>query len=93
MSLTIDLSKPITVKGKPINTLTLRDLTAVDVLDIGLPMLIVSMDEDALKGFEFRPKVLAALISRLACIPIDAVRQMAMNDLGKCQKYIHGFLF
>ena len=93
MSLFLELSKPITVGGKPVNALTLRDVSAADVLDTGLPMLIVSMEEDAMKGFELRPKVLAALISRLANIPIDAVRQMSLNDLGRCQKYIHGFLF
>lgn len=91
MSLTVILSQPITVKGKPVATLTLRDMTGADALEIGLPYLLLSMKEDGLAAFEFRTSVLSRYISRLAGIPVDCVQQLSIRDLGKCHAFVHGF--
>lgn len=91
MSLTIQLSQPITIKGKPFAEITLRDITGPDAIEIGLPYLLLSMAEDGLVAFEFRVSVLVRYISRLAGIPIESVQHLSIRDLGKCHAFIHGF--
>lgn len=91
MSLHLVLKKPVTVRSRVISEITLRDVVAADVFELGLPMLILSPDE-SFKALEFRPKVLAAFIARLAGIPVEVVKCMAMNDLGRCQAFIFSFL-
>lgn len=91
MSLTIQLSRPISVKEKDVAEITLRDVSGEDALEIGLPYLLLSMNEDGLVAFEFRVSVLIRYISRLASIPSESVRLLSVRDLGKCHAFIHGF--
>jgi len=89
MSLHLDLTKPIKVRGVEVSSIELRDPSAADVLDIGLPTLVISLGDDEVRGVEFRPKVLAKYIARLASIPVDTVKDMALRDMSRC----HAFLF
>lgn len=92
MGLNLELNKPIRVKNRDVHHLAIRDPVAKDFFDLGLPMVIISLGDSEVRGLEFRMKVLALFIGRLAGIPPDSVKSMAMQDIGKCQSFILSFL-
>lgn len=95
MSLKLTLKKPVRTRIKfkdvELTDLELRDPVARDFFDLGLPMVVMSLD-DEFKGLEFRMQVLANHIARLAGIPEKSIKDMAMSDIGACQAFILSFL-
>lgn len=87
---TVQLSKPITAHGDEVSQITLREPTTKDVIELGLPTLIIPSD-DGTPGVEVRQKVVARYIMRLAAIPLGAVESMSMNDFSVCAATIMGF--
>lgn len=91
MGMQLALRNPIRVKGKEVSELALRDVTGQDALEIGLPYALISLSDNEFSGLEFRTSVLVKYISRLAGIPVEAVKGMSPGDLGRCQAFIFGF--
>lgn len=90
MSVTIKLSKPITAHAEEVSEITLREPTTEDIIDIGLPHLII-LGNDESTGVEVRQKVVAKYISKLAGIPMSSVRSLAPKDFSACTAAVMGF--
>jgi hypothetical protein len=86
---TVHLENPLTIKGAAISSLTLRKPIAADVIELSFPYLVVPRDDETC--IEFRPKVVARYIARLAGIPMPSVLGMSIPDLQSCQAVIQGF--
>jgi hypothetical protein len=85
----LPLDKPIAAKGSTIALLQFRKPITADVIEIGFPYLAVMRDGDTC--IEFRSKVVARYISRLACIPVEIVSKLSIQDFQTCQTLIQGF--
>lgn len=86
----VKLSKSIQAHGEEVRILTLREPTTEDIIDIGLPTLIIVGDGET-AGVEVRQKVVAKYISTLAAIPLSAVRSLAPKDFSACTKEVMSF--
>jgi hypothetical protein len=65
------LRKPITANGEQMEELNLREPTAADIIDVGMP---VTPDS------RLDAPVIAMMISRLAAVPPSSVRSMHPTD-------------
>ena len=90
MSVIVKLTKPITAHAEEVSELTLREPTTEDIIDTGLPMLMIVGDGDT-TGVEIRQKVVAKYISKLAAIPLSSVRSLSMADYSACSAAVMGF--
>jgi len=90
MSTVIPLTKPIPAHGEEISSLTLRDPSSEDVMDLGYPFL-VQVGDSGTTGLEMRPKVVARYVSKLGQIPLSSVGKLDIPDLMKCQAAVMGF--
>lgn len=88
---TVTLSKPITAHGETVSTLTFREPTPKDLMQLGFPSLIVPSAEGGVSGIEVRAKVIGAYIARLAGIPPSSVELMSVSDFIACQSEILPF--
>jgi len=86
---TVYLESPITIKGSKTSLLVLRKPVLADVIELSYPYLAIMRDDETC--IEFRAKVVARYISRLASIPMSAVLCMSIPDLQACQAVIQGF--
>jgi hypothetical protein len=86
----VTLSKPITAHGESVSELELREPTTKDVIELGLPTLIVIGDAGD-SGVEIRTKVVARYISRLAAIPMGSVEALALSDHATLTGVVLGF--
>lgn len=71
MSVTVPLSKPIKAHGDEVSELTLREPTTKDVIELGLPTLIIPGADGQSTGIEIRQPV-GCYVMRLAAIPMPA---------------------
>lgn len=90
MSTTVKLSTPITAHDEEVSELEFREPTTKDIIDIGLPTLII-LSEDASTGIEVRQKVVAKYISKLASIPKSSVESLSPKDFSACTKVVMSF--
>lgn len=89
-AITIKLAAPITAHGEEVAELTLRPPTTGDIIEVGLPTLIVmGPGEDA--ALEIRPQVIAKYVARLGAIPMSSVRALTPGDFSKCTSAVMGF--
>ena len=88
---TVQLNKPITAHGEEVSQITLREPTTKDVIELGLPTLIVISEDGKSTGVEVRQKVAARYIMKLAAIPLGAVESMSMQDFSSCTAAVMGF--
>lgn len=88
---TVTLSKAIQAHGEELSTLTLREPTPDDVMQIGSPSLLIPSADGESVGIEIRAKVIGAYISRLAAVPLSSVKHMTIGDFNRCQGVIMGF--
>lgn len=91
MSITIPLSKPIKAHGDEVGELKFREPTTKDVIELGLPTLIIPGDDGQSTGVEIRQKVIARYISRLAAIPLGSVELLSLKDFSLCTAAVMGF--
>lgn len=91
MSTVITLSKPITAHGEEIAEITLREPTSEDVMQIGLPTLLIPSSDGESVGVEVRTKVIGQYISRLGAIPMPSVKALTLADFTRCQGVVMGF--
>jgi len=90
MSVTLQLTEPITAHGKEIAELTLREPLTKDYREIGSPYLLLPGDNEQF-AVDIRTSVVAKYIVRLGGIPLSSVDQLCMNDFNACIKAIMGF--
>jgi hypothetical protein len=91
MSTTIKLSRTIKAHGEEIDEVTLREPATKDLMEIGLPMLIITGADGQGTGIEIRQPVIARYISRLAAIPMGSVESMTIKDFSVCSAAVMGF--
>ena len=91
MSALVKLSKPIQAHGEEIAEITLREPTTGDVMEIGLPTLLIPGSDGESVGVEVRTKVIGQYISRLGAIPMPSVKALALADFTRCQGVVMGF--
>jgi hypothetical protein len=91
MSTTIKLTKTIKAHGEEVDEVTLREPATKDLMEIGLPMLIITGADGQSTGIEIRQPVIARYISRLAAIPMGSVESMTIKDFSLCSAAVMGF--
>ena len=89
--ITIPLSKTITAHGKQIDEITLRLPEPEDVMEEGVPSLIIPSADGKSAGIEVRAKVVGRYISRLGAIPMSSVKAMSFADFNRCMNAVMGF--
>lgn len=89
MSTVYKLSKPVTAHGELVSELTLREPVTKDVIELGMPTLIVLGDTGT--GVEVRTKVVAKYISRLAAVPMGTVESLSLGDHANLTGVVMGF--
>ena len=88
--ITVNLSRPVSAHGEEVGQITLREPTTEDIIDIGLPTLIIVGDGES-TGVEVRQKVVAKYISTLAAIPMSSVRSLSPTDFSACSAAVMDF--
>jgi hypothetical protein len=91
MSTTIKLSRTIKAHSEEVDEVTLREPATKDLMEIGLPMLIITGADGQSTGIEIRQPVIARYISRLAAIPMGSVESMTIKDFSLCSAAVMGF--
>lgn len=91
MSTVITLSKPIKAHGDEVSEISLREPTTKDIIELGLPTLIIPGADGQSTGVEIRQPVVARYISRLAAIPMGSVEALAVKDFSLCTAAVMGF--
>ncbi|MDE2440505.1 MAG: phage tail assembly protein [Betaproteobacteria bacterium] len=91
MSAVIPLSKPIKAHGDEVSEISLREPTTKDIIELGLPTLIIPGADGQSTGVEIRQPVVARYISRLAAIPMGSVEALAVKDFSLCTAAVMGF--
>jgi hypothetical protein len=89
-AVTVPLSKPVTAHGEEVGELAFREPLTKDVIELGLPTLIV-VGDDGGSGVEVRTKVVARYISRLAAVPMSTVEALALKDYNAASAAVIGF--
>lgn len=92
MSTVVSLSKPITAHGEEVSSLTLREPTAADVMEIGQPTLMIPSADGNSVGVEVRAAVIGRYVMKLAGIPLSSVKALCPADFNKCQGAVMDFL-
>ena len=87
----VNLSKPVMAHGEEVDRLTLRAPTSEDVMQIGLPTLLVPGADGESVGVEVRTPVVGKYISRLAGVPLSTVKALPFCDFEKCIGAVMGF--
>ena len=87
----IKLSRQITAHGEAVSDLVLREPTTEDVIELGLPTLIIPGADGQSTGVEIRQAVVARYISRLAAIPMGSVKALSLKDFSLCTAAVMGF--
>lgn len=90
MSKTFQLIRPIVIKGKEVQEITLRPPIYGDVMDLGLPTLLIVQDGGG-TAVEIRQNILSRYVARLAGIPLESLRGMSLQEMSLIQAYILGF--
>lgn len=89
--ITVKLSQHITAHGQELSEITLREPTTKDVIELGLPTLIIPSEDGKSAGVEVRQRVVARYIMKLAAIPLGAVESLSMHDFSTCTAAVMGF--
>jgi hypothetical protein len=86
-SITIQLSKPIIVMGKPVEEITLREPTGKDYKQFGN---ILSFNSDGL--MVFNPTKVCGFIEKLASLPANTLDQLPFKEINMMSLRIAPFL-
>lgn len=89
--ITVPLKKTITAHGKEIDEITLRAPEPTDVMEEGVPSLLIPSADGKSVGVEVRARVVGRYISRLGAIPMSSVKSMSMGDFQRCMNAVMGF--
>ncbi|MBS1198161.1 MAG: putative rane protein [Proteobacteria bacterium] len=88
---TVKLSNSITAHGDEVSELTLRPPITKDIIQLGLPTLIIPGADGESTGIEIRQPVIARYIMRLAGIPMSSVESLTISDFSLCTAAVMGF--
>jgi hypothetical protein len=91
MSVAVPLSRAVKAHGDEVSELTLREPTTKDVIELGLPTLIIPGADGNSAGVEIRQQVIARYIMRLAAIPLGSVESLSLGDFAACTAAVMGF--
>lgn len=91
MTTAIPLSKAIKAHGADIDVITLRNPTTEDVIELGLPTLIIPGADGNSTGVEIRQSVIARYVMRLGGIPLTSVKALSLKDFSLCTAAVMGF--
>lgn len=84
------LSKPIKAHKEELTELELAEPTGDDVEKLGFPYLVITKGNGD-TGIEIRTNVIYQYISRLAAIPKESAKQIALGDISLLSGVIMGF--
>lgn len=87
----VNLSKPVMAHGEEVERLTLREPTPEDVMQIGLPTLLLPSADGESLAVEVRAPVVGKYISRLAGVPLSTVKTLPFADFERCIGAVMGF--
>lgn len=87
----VKLSRPVAAHGGEVEELEFRAPTPEDVMQIGLPTLLVPGSDNDSVGVEVRPKVIGQYIVRLAKVPASTVKALSLGDFERCIGAVMGF--
>ena len=91
MSTVVPLNKPVKAHGEEVSELILREPVTKDVIELGLPTLIVPGADGKSVGIELRQGVISRYVSRLAQIPMSSVEALSLSDFSACSAVVMGF--
>lgn len=91
MSVTVPLSQPVKAHGDEITELVLKAPTTKEIIEIGLPTLMIPGADGESVGIEIRQKVVARYASRLAAVPMSTIESLALPDWSAVQGAVMGF--
>ena len=80
------LSKSINAHGESLSVLNLREPTGAEIIELGMPIVVTAEG-----SIDFKMKVVARYISRLATIPPNSVEQISPQDLMQLASEISAF--
>ena len=87
----VALSRPVMAHGVELSELTLREPTTKDVIELGLPTLIIASADGGGTGVEIRQPVIARYISRLAQVPMGTVEKLSLPDFSRATAAVMDF--
>lgn len=87
----IELSSPIKAHGEEVMSLTFVAPRTKDVMELGLPTLLIPSADGKTIGVEIRQAVVGRYISRLAKIPMNSVEALSLSDFSQCTALVMGF--
>lgn len=91
MSTVIQLITPIKVHGEEVSEITLGDIITKDIMEVGLPTLIIPSADGKSVGVEIRQSVIAQYVIRKGKVQRSSLEAMHPADWGKCQAWCMGF--
>lgn len=91
MSTIIHLLTPIKVHGEEVSEITLGDIITKDIMEVGLPTLIIPSADGKSVGVEIRQSVIAQYVIRKGKVQRSSLEAMHPADWGKCQAWCMGF--
>jgi len=91
MTVTVQLKKPVTAHGQEITEIILREPTTSDIMEEGLPTLLIPSADGTSVGIEIRTKVVGRYIMRLGDIPMPSVKALSRGDFNRAQNAVMGF--
>ena len=87
----VQLRKPIPAHGQEVTEIELREPTPADVMEEGVPTLLIPSADGTSVGVEIRTKVIGRYISRLGGIPLSSVKVMSLGDFTRAQGAVMSF--
>jgi len=91
MSTVIQLIKPIKVHGAEVSEITLGDIVTKDIMELGLPTLIIPSADGKSAGLEIRQSLIAQYVIRKGQVQRSSLEAMELADWGKCQAWCMSF--
>ena len=91
MSKTVQLQAPVQAHGEEVATLTFREPTTKDVMELGQCTLLIPSSDGTSVDIEVRTKLVGQYIVRLCGVPMSTVHSLSLQDFNRCQAVVMGF--
>lgn len=88
--ITVKLTTPVIAHGEEINEITLNEPTTENLIDIGLPTLVIPGDGGE-TGVEIRQHVIARYIVKLGSVPLSTVKSLSLSDFSSLTTVVMRF--
>lgn len=87
----VKLKNAVKAHGEEVDELTFRPPTVEELMEVGLPHLIIPSADGHSVGVEVRQGVVGRYISKLAAIPMSSVKAMSLHDFSACTAVVMSF--